>query len=115
VSAINLKSIRANSYLIENGMFTTHDAPDPSFHLQARTVRVYEKDYVVFQNVTFYLGEVPIFWWPYVYQSLDDAFSFSISPAFLSSWGPSLLTSVTFPITEKIKGRVHLDYRSRRG
>ena len=25
------------------------------------------------------------------------------------------LTSVTFPITEKIKARVHLDYRTRRG
>src|ERR1700737_4443266 len=56
-----------------------------------------------------------IFWWPYLYQSLDDAFSFSISPAYLSSWGPSLLSQVTFPIGEKIKGRVRLDYRVRRG
>ena len=31
----------------------------PSFHLHARTIRVYEKDYVVFQNVTFYVGKVP--------------------------------------------------------
>jgi LPS-assembly protein len=115
VSGTNVQSISENAYRIEQGIFTTHDSPDPSFHLRARTIRVYEKDHVVFQNVTFYLGDVPIFWWPYAYQSLDDAFSFSVSPAFLSSWGPSLLTSVTFPITEKIKGRVHLDYRSRRG
>jgi hypothetical protein len=33
----------------------------------------------------------------------------------LSSWGPSLLTSVTFPITDKIKGKLRLDYRGRRG
>ena len=115
IAGTHVESMSENSYRVTNGMFTTHDSPDPSFHLRARTIRVYEKDHVVFQNVTFYVGEVPIFWWPYVYQSLDDAFSFSISPAFLSSWGPSLLTSVTFPITEKIKGRVHLDYRSRRG
>ena len=115
VTGTHVESIGENAYRIANGMFTTHDTPDPSFHLRAHTIRVYEKDYVVFQNVTFYVGEIPIFWWPYVYQSLDDAFSFSISPAFLSSWGPSLLTSVTFPITEKIKGRLHLDYRSRRG
>ncbi|HJT82331.1 MAG TPA: hypothetical protein VJ719_14145 [Chthoniobacterales bacterium] len=115
VAGTNIQSISENAYRIENGIFTTHDSPDPSFHLRARTIRVYEKDHVVFQNVTFYVGKVPIFWWPYVYQSLDDAFSFTVSPAFLSSWGPSLLTSVTFPITEKIKGRVHLDYRTRRG
>jgi len=115
VAGSHVESISENAYRVTDGMFTTHDSPNPSFHLRARSIRVYEKDYVVFQNVTFYVGKVPIFWWPYAYQSLDDAFSFSISPAFLSSWGPSLLTSVTFPITEKIKARVHLDYRTRRG
>ena len=115
VSGTKISSISDNAYRVENGMFTTHDTPDPSFHLQAHTVRVYENNYVVFQNVTFYIGRVPIFWWPYVYQSLNDAFSFSLSPAFLSSWGPSLLTQVAFPITDKIKGRLRLDYRTRRG
>jgi lipopolysaccharide export system protein LptA len=115
VSGANVTSISANGYRIENGSFTTHDSPDPSFHLHARTIRVYEKDYVVFQNVTFYIGNVPVLWWPYIYQSLNDAFSFSVSPSFLSSWGPSLLTKVTIPITDKISGDVHLDYRTRRG
>jgi lipopolysaccharide export system protein LptA len=115
VAGTKVTSLSSNAYRIENGMFTTHDDPDPSFHLQARTIRVYEKDYVVFHNVTFYVGKVPILWWPYVYQSLDDAFSFSVSPSFLSSWGPSLLTQIAFPITDKIKGRLRLDYRTRRG
>ncbi|MEY2526766.1 MAG: LPS-assembly protein [Verrucomicrobiota bacterium] len=110
-----ISTISENGYRVQNSIFTTHDSATPDFHFRARTVRVYEKDHVIFQNVTFYAGSVPIFWWPYLYQSLDDAFSFSISPAFLSSWGPSLLTQVTFPITEKIKGRVRLDIRGRRG
>ena len=105
----------ANVYHVEDASFTTDDSPRPDFHLHARTVRVYENDHVVFQNVTFYIGKVPVFWWPYLYQSLNDAFSFSIAPADLSSWGPSLLTQVTFPITDDIKGRLRLDYRGRRG
>src|SRR5207245_6033519 len=48
-------------------------------------------------------------------QPLTDAFSLSISPADLSSWGPSLLTQLTFPITHDIKGRLRLNYRGRRG
>ena len=107
--------VSENVYRVENASFTTHDSPKPDFHLRARTVRVYENDHVVFQNVTFYVGKVPVFWWPYMYQSLDDAFSFTVAPADLSSWGPSLLTQVTFPITDDIKGRVRLDYRGRRG
>lgn len=110
-----LSTISENGYRIGNSTFTTQDSANPDFHFRARTVRVYEKDHVIFQNVTFYAGNIPIFWWPYLYQSLDDAFSFSITPASLSSWGPSLLSQVTFPITEKMKGRIRLDYRGRRG
>jgi LPS-assembly protein len=102
-------------YEVQNGNFTTDDSSDPDFHLRAHKVRIYENDRVIFQNVTFYIGKVPIFWWPYLYQSLNDAFSFSVSPAYLSSWGPSLLTQVAFPITDQIKGRVRFDYRTRRG
>jgi LPS-assembly protein len=115
LSGENVTSISDNGYLIHNGTFTTHDAPNPDFHLRAQKIRVYEHDRVILQYVTFYVGKVPIFWWPYLYQSLNDSFSFTISPAYLSSWGPSLLTQVTFPITDNIKGRVRLDYRGRRG
>lgn len=115
LSGKHVTQTATNVYQVENATFTTHDAPQSDFHLHARTVRVYENDHVVFQNVTFYVGSIPIFWWPYLYQSLNDAFSFSIAPADLSSWGPSLLTQITFPITDDIKGRVRLDYRGRRG
>jgi LPS-assembly protein len=104
-----------NQYIVENATFTTHDSPDPDFHLHARHVRIYENDHVVFRDVTFYIGSVPVFWWPYLYQSLDDAFNFTVSPAYLSSWGPSLLTQLAFPITDNIKGLLRLDYRGRRG
>ena len=87
----------------------------PDFHLHARTIRIYEKDRVIFKYVTAYIGNVPVFWWPYLYQSLSDTFSFTISPAYTSTWGPSLLTEVTFPITEHIKARLRLDYFGRRG
>ena len=105
----------SGEFVIKNGTLTTHDSADPNFHIRASTVRVYENDRVIFQNATFYVGKVPIFWWPYLYQSLDDSFSFTVSPAYLSSWGPSILGQVTFPITDKIQGRVRLDYRTRRG
>ena len=115
LSGESVTETSSNVYRVEDANFTTDDSPRPDFHLHARTVRVYENDHVVFQNVTFYVGKVPVFWWPYMYQSLNDAFSFTISPAYLSSWGPSLLSQVTFPITDDIKGRIRLDYRGRRG
>ncbi len=110
-----MTSISDNGYLIQNGTFTTHDSPKPDFHLHAQKIRVYEGDRVIFLNVTAYVGKVPIFWWPYLYQSLNQEFSFTISPAYYSTWGPSLLTQVDFPITDHIQGRLRLDYFGRRG
>jgi LPS-assembly protein len=111
----NVTSISENGYLIQDGTFTTHDSPKSDFRLHARRIRVYEKDRVIFLNVTAYVGKVPIFWWPYLYQSLDQAFSFTISPAYYSIWGPSLLTQVTFPIRDNIEARLRLNYYGRRG
>jgi lipopolysaccharide assembly outer membrane protein LptD (OstA) len=115
VSGDRVTTISEGAFLVSKGGFTTHDSDKPDFRLQARTMRIYEKDRVVFSNVTFYVRNVPIFWWPYMYQSLDDSFSYMVSPAYLSSWGPSILGRVTMPITEDIKATFRLDYRSRRG
>jgi len=115
VGGENVTSISEGAFLVSKGTFTTHDSSNPDFRLQARTVRIYEQDRVVFQNVTFYVKNVPIFWWPYLYQSLNDAFSYMVSPAYLSSWGPSILFRVSMPITDDIKTQIRLDYRSRRG
>ncbi len=111
----NVTSISEGAFLVSKGTFTTHDSSNPDFRLQARTLRVYERDRVIFQNVTLYVKTVPVFWWPYLYQSLEDSFSYMVSPAYLSSWGPSLLTRVSMPITDDIKTLIRLDYRSRRG
>ncbi|PYJ29380.1 MAG: hypothetical protein DMF24_00675 [Verrucomicrobia bacterium] len=115
VSGRDVSSISDNAYLIRNGTFTTDDTARPDFRLHARKIRVYEKDRVIMQYVTAYVGNVPVFWWPYLYESLSESFSFTISPAYLSSWGPTLLTQVTFPITDNIRGHLRLDYFGRRG
>jgi LPS-assembly protein len=111
----DVNSISDNGYLIHGGTFTTEDSARPDFHLHAQKMRIYEGDRVIFQYVTAYVGKVPVFWWPYLYQSLSETFSFSISPAYTSTWGPSILTQVNFPITDYVEGRLQLDYFGRRG
>ena len=115
VGGDKIKTISEGAFMVSKGSFTTHDSSNPDFRLQSKTIRVYENDRVVFQNTTFYVRNIPIFWWPYMYQSLDDSFSYMVSPGYLSSWGPSLLGRVTMPITDNIKAVFRLDYRSRRG
>ena len=115
VGGDNVTSISEDAFMVSKGSFTTHDSSKPDFRLHSKRIRVYENDRVIFENTTFYVRNVPIFWWPYMYQSLDDSFSYMVSPAYLSSWGPSILGRVTVPITDDIKALIRLDYRSRRG
>lgn len=115
MSGETITSKSDEEYTVEHGTFTTHDVEKPDFHLNARSTRIYPDDRVIFKDVTFYIGQTPVFWWPYLYQSLDRAFSYLIAPAYLSSWGPSLLGQITFPVGEKISATVKLDYRTRRG
>jgi lipopolysaccharide assembly outer membrane protein LptD (OstA) len=42
----------ATEALVHDGTFTTDDSSDPGYRLHARTVRIYEKDRVVFVKVT---------------------------------------------------------------
>lgn len=111
----SVTSLSENAKLVQKGSFTTHDSATPDFQVRATTVRIYENDRVIMKNATFYVGKVPIFYWPYLYQSLDDSFSFVLSPAYMTIWGPSVLGRVTFPIAKNITGTVRLDYRARRG
>ena len=64
VSGENLTSMSEDAYLISKGSFTTHDSSNPDFHLQARTIRMYEHDRVVFSNVVFSSGKFRFFGGP---------------------------------------------------
>lgn len=114
-SGESLSSLGNNAYLVKEGIFTTSDNSKPDYHIKARTIRVYPKDRVVFSDVTLYVGRTPIFWFPYVYQSLNKEQGFTITPAYTSRWGASLLGTYTFPIGEGWSARLRLDLMADRG
>ena len=110
-----LLSLKENQYTILNGFITTSDTSKPDYQLRARTIRIYENDRIILSNVTLFVGRTPVFWFPYVYQSLNDQFSYNLAPGYNSTWGAYLFTSLTFPIATNVSGTVHLDLRSSRG
>lgn len=115
VGSRSISSMGNNGYFVQDGIFTTSDSSKPDYHLRARSVRVYPGDRVVFSNVTLVVGRTPVFWFPYLYQSLNQEVSFSIMPGYSNVWGAHLLGQYTFPLTENISGRFRLDLLSRRG
>ncbi len=102
-------------YNLRNSRFTTDDSSQPDFHLNARRVRIYPDNRIIYIGATLYVGAMPVFYFPYFYQSLDQQSGYRLTPGYSSIFGAYLLTGITFPIAEHITGLVRLDYRSSRG
>jgi LPS-assembly protein len=115
-SGTSLKNIPgSNGYSIKEGFFTTSDTANPDWSMRAKRVRVYPKDRIVFSDVKLYVGNTPVMWFPYVYQSLNQRQAFTITPGYSSIWGAYVLSNYTFPMSETMTGTVRLDLRSERG
>ncbi len=110
----SLSTLGSNAYLVKEGIFTTSDSSKPDYHVRAKTIRIYPKDRVVFVNAMVYIGRTPIFWFPYIHQSLDREQGFTITPGYSSTFGGFLLGQYTFPIGEA-SGKLHVDLLSERG
>ncbi len=102
-------------YNLRNARFTTDDTSKPDFHLNARRVRIYPDNRVIYIGATLYVGATPVFYFPYFYQSLDQQSGYRLTPGYTSTYGAYLLTGITFPVAEHITGLVRIDYRSSRG
>jgi hypothetical protein len=111
----DLASFTENQYTILNGFITTSDSSKPDYQLRAKRMRIYGNDRIILTNVTLFVGQTPVFWFPYIYQSLNSQFSYNLEPGYNSNWGAYLNTSITFPIAKNVSGTVELDLRSLRG
>jgi LPS-assembly protein len=111
----NLSSTKENEYKIYNGTLTTSDSSKPDYHVKAKGIRVYPDDRVIFTNATLYVGTTPVFWFPYLYQSLNDEFSILPSIGYNSTYGAFLFTLIKFPVNDYTDATLHLNYSSLRG
>jgi LPS-assembly protein len=111
----NLSSTKENEYKIYSGTLTTSDSSKPDYHVKAKGIRVYPDDRVIFTNATLYVGTTPVFWFPYLYQSLNDEFSILPSVGYNSTYGAFLFSLIKFPVNDYTDATLHLNYSTLRG
>jgi len=104
-----------NGYEAKNILATTSDSSKPDYFLKAQNVRIHPNDYVTLSNVSLYVGTTPVFWFPYIYQSLKEDAGFNFTPGYSSDWGEYILNRYGIPLTDNTHGTVELDLRSKRG
>ncbi|MFV0338668.1 MAG: LPS-assembly protein LptD [Chthoniobacterales bacterium] len=114
--AFSMRAPSLREFRATNSIITTDDSSEPDYYIRSRTVRIYPDDRVVFLNSTLYVRNIPVFWLPYLYSSLNET-GFTFLPGYDSRWGAFFLTTYAFPLGagENIIGRVHVDGRTKQG
>ena len=78
-------------FIGDNAGVTTHDVADPNYWIRSDRTSIYPGDRVVFKNLRFYAGDVPILWLPYLSQPLNADLGYYFIPGARSNWGFYLL------------------------
>ena len=67
-------------------------------------------------HAVLYVGDVPVFYFPYYSRNLGDrANNFNFTPGYRSLFGPFLLANYTWYLNEELDAVLHADYREKRG
>lgn len=139
----NLKT-KVNGFILESGRFvvktnsegrsyyegknagvTLQDIDKPDSWLRGGRIRLYPEDSVEFKHMKVYVGDIPIFYFPYFSHSLNPKLGYLPIVGSRSTWGPFIKNEYGIVIGDKyvekgiptgdLIGVFHLDYRVRRG
>jgi len=103
-------------YVATDSYVTSDDVEHPGVRVKAKQLRISPGKYFEARHAVLYVGEVPVFYFPYFRRNLDRTSShFNVTPGYRSRYGPYLLGAYEWYWNERLSGALHLDYRVERG
>ena len=103
-------------YTAQNAFITTDDIAHPAERVRASSIKIIPGKSIEARNAVLYLGNVPVFYFPYYNQPLDgNQNRFNFVPGYRTRYGEFLLSSYTWYLNDTVDGVLRADYRTRRG
>jgi LPS-assembly protein len=103
-------------YNARHALVTTDDVSRPAIYVRASRIKIVPGKYVEMWNAVLFMDGVPAFYFPYFRRNLGaHANNFNFTPGYRSAYGPFLLNTYTWYLNDAVDGKIHLDYRERRG
>jgi LPS-assembly protein len=109
------EKVSADVLEMRHVLMTTCEGENPQFYIRTKKANVIGKTRIKAYNVVFFLGPVPIFYFPYFTYDIERRTNFDFLPGYSSLWGAYLLTAYNYRLNDYMHGSTHLDYRTRRG
>ncbi len=103
-------------YAATNSFITTEDIAHPLIRVRAKYLRIVPGEKVEARHATLYVGDVPVFYFPYYSHRLGPRSNhFNFVPGYRSVFGPYLLSRYNWFVNDALDGMARVDYRERRG
>jgi lipopolysaccharide assembly outer membrane protein LptD (OstA) len=99
-----------------NASISTEDYERPATRFRARRITIVPGAYIEAWDATYYVGQVPIFYWPHYKRTLGQhQENWQFAPGYRSLFGPYLLTTYNWYGNGLLDGSLHFDEREKRG
>jgi LPS-assembly protein len=103
-------------YTATNAFITAEDVEHPLLKVRAKYIKIIPGDRVEGRHATVYVGQVPVFYFPYYTRKLKGySNNFDFVPGYRSAYGAYLLSTYNWFLNDQVDGALHADYRVRRG
>jgi len=115
--ALTLEPVGTNRvYALTNAFVTTDDLAQPGYRIRAKSVTVREDRRITARNATLYLGNTPVFYYPYYTRRLGEhPVRWVMTPGYRSLYGAYLRAEYQADLGTNSQAGLHLDPYSRRG
>jgi lipopolysaccharide assembly outer membrane protein LptD (OstA) len=103
-------------YNATNAIVTTDDIAQPAYKIVARRITIIPGKKIEAHDAVLYVEGVPVFYFPFYSRSLQEhANTFNFTPGYRNRYGPFILGTYTWYLSEALDGVLHADYREARG
>lgn len=114
--ARKIERLNDSEFVARYGYITTCDYDKPHYRIVSKQTRVFSGDRIQTKDDIFYLGAFPLLYLPrFNYATEDPMMHVAIVPGKRKDWGPYVLSSWKYSLTDNLNGRVYLDYRNKLG
>ncbi|HEY1717685.1 MAG TPA: LPS assembly protein LptD [Verrucomicrobiae bacterium] len=104
------------TYAARHVFVTTDDVSNPAIRVRASKIKIVPGKYVEMWNAVLFADGVPAFYFPYYKRNLGPhASNLNFLAGDRSSYGPYLLDTYTWWMNDAVDGKIHMDYREKRG
>lgn len=114
MSVDHIERVSTNEYLLRGATLTTCQRDHPHYRVHLREARLVDEEYIKAKGATFYIGDVPVFYFPYWRQKLTASI-FTFGYGFNSEWGTYGMVKATVPMDRHITAVSDVNFYSRRG